>query len=261
MSFKDCLEKAINKEIKADFHMHTCLCDGHDTAEDMVLSAIEKGFAAVGISGHSYTFFDESYCMSRENVLRYISDINSLKEKYKNQIQVFCGIEQDFYSEYPTDEFDYVIGSVHYLKCEEEYVPVDETPDILISACEKYFGGDICALCECYFDTVSKVVEKTGCDIIGHFDLITKFIEKEPLFDTKNPRYQKAWKKAVDILLPYDIPFEINNGAISRGYRMSPYPAADIIAYIRENGGRLILSSDAHSKEDIGFGFEDIGSL
>ena len=261
MDFKDCLEKTIKKEIKADFHMHTSLCDGHNIAEEMVLSAIAKGYDAVGISGHSYTFFDESYCMSEEGVRQYLSDVSLLKERYQDQIQVFCGIEQDFYSAYPTDAFDYVIGSVHYLKCKEEYVPVDESPDILISACEKYFGGDVYALCKCYFDTVSQVAEKTHCDIIGHFDLITKFIEKEPLFDTKNPRYQKAWKKAVDTLLPYDIPFEINTGAISRGYRTSPYPAADIIAYIRENGGRLILSSDAHSKEDIGFGFEDIGSL
>ncbi|MBQ3417624.1 MAG: histidinol-phosphatase [Ruminococcus sp.] len=256
MNFKNYLEKAIHREIKADFHMHTVYCDGHSAAEEMVLSAIAKDLDAVGISGHSYTFFDESYCMSRENVLRYISSINSLKEKYKNRIAVFCGIEQDFYSEYPTDAFDYVIGSVHYLKCKEEYVPVDETPEILLSACERYFGGDIYALCESYFDTVSQVAEKTGCDIIGHFDLITKFIEKEPLFDTKNPRCIKAWKASVDKLLPYDIPFEINTGAVSRGYRTSPYPAEDIIAYIRDNGGRLILSSDAHRKEDIGYRFE-----
>ena len=258
MSFKDYLEKAIQKKIKADFHMHTVLCDGSNTAEEMVLSAIKKGFSAVGISGHSYTFFDESYCMSRENVKRYLSDINSLKEKYIDRIAVFCGIEQDFYSDYPADAFDYVIGSVHYLKCGEEYLPVDETPDILKDACDRYFGGDIYALCACYFETVAGVAEKTKCDIIGHFDLIAKFIETELFFDTNDPRYQKAWKEAVDALLSYDVPFEINTGAMARGYRTSPYPAADIISYIREKDGRFILSSDAHSKEMIGYGFRDL---
>ena len=258
MNFKDVLEKAIQGEIKADFHMHTSLCDGHNTAEEMVLSAVKKGFDAVGISGHSYTFFDESYCMSEESVRRYIADINSLKEKYKDRIAVFCGIEQDYYSAYPTDDFDYAIGSVHYIQCGGEYVPVDETPEILRRACEQYFGGDIYALCEAYYETVAGVAEKTNCNIIGHFDLITKFSEKAPLFDTKNPRYIKAWQNAADFLLSFDIPFEINTGAISRGYRSTPYPALDIIAYIRDNGGRLILSSDAHSKEDIGYGFEDL---
>lgn len=257
-NFKTTLDRAIIGGIKADFHMHTVYCDGANTCEEMVLSAIERGFFAVGVSGHSYTFFDESYCMSAENVRRYIDDINSLKEKYRESIAVFCGIEQDFYSSFPTDEFDYVIGSVHYLRCGDEYVPVDETSEILRSACEKYFGGDIYALCETYYDAVSQVAEKTRCDIIGHFDLITKFIEKEPLFDTKNPRYIKAWRKAVDTLLPYHIPFEINTGAMSRGYRTSPYPAEDIIAYIRERGGRTILSSDAHSKESIGYHFNNL---
>lgn len=259
MSFKDYSEKAIQGEIRADFHMHTSLCDGHNTAEEMVLSAINKGFDAVGLSGHSYTFFDESYCMSEASVRRYITDIDFLKEKYRDRIAVFCGIEQDLYAAYPTDAFDYVIGSVHYIKCQEEYIPVDETPEILQKACEKYFGGDMYALCEAYFDTVAGVAQKTSCDIVGHFDLITKFIEKTPLFDTKNPRYVKAWKKAVDTLLPYHIPFEINTGAISRGYRTSPYPADDIIAYIRENGGGLIQSSDAHRAEDIGYGFDKYG--
>ena len=64
-----------------------------------------------------------------------------------------------------------------------------------------------------------------------------------------------AWKKAVDKLLPFDVPFEINTGAISRGYRTSAYPHEDIIAYIKENGGRLILSSDSHAVDTIAFGY------
>lgn len=255
MSFTDYLEKAITGEIRADFHMHTAYCDGHNTCEEMVLCAIEKGFDAVGISGHSYTYFDESYCMSEDSVKEYLRDVNSLKEKYRGQIIVFCGVEQDYYSEYPTDAFDYVIGSVHYLRCGESFIPVDESPEILRDACRTYFGGDIYSLCERYFETVCDVVEKTRCDIIGHFDLISKFIEREPLFDRKNPRYRAAWKKAADRLLPYHIPFEINTGAVSRGYRTSPYPDDEIIGYIRERGGRFVLSSDAHSKENIGYRF------
>ena len=71
------------------------------------------------------------------------------------------------------------------------------------------------------------------------------------------PKRSAAWQSAVDMLLPYDVPFEINTGAISRGYRSEPYPSREIIAYIREKGGRFILSSDAHSKENIGYGFEE----
>ena len=243
--------------ISKDLHMHTAYCDGTGAPEDMVLSAIDKGLETVGISGHSYTFFDTSYCMQREDIPRYIAELRYLRAKYFDKIHVLCGVEQDYYSDYPTDDFDYVIGSVHYIKAGEEYIPVDESAETLNSAKEKYFDGDIYSLCEEYFSIVADVVNKTGCDIIGHFDLITKFIEREPLFDVNHPRYIAAWRKAADELLKTGVPFEINTGAISRGYRTSPYPSEEIISYIKEHGGSFVLSSDAHSADAIAYGFQD----
>ena len=52
-----------------DLHMHTTYCDGLSSAEEMIQSAINKGLAVVGISGHSFTPHDPSYCMSREGTL------------------------------------------------------------------------------------------------------------------------------------------------------------------------------------------------
>lgn len=242
--------------ITKDLHMHTCYCDGAGSPEEMVKSAIEKGLHTVGISGHSYTFFDESYCMQKAAVPRYLAECRYLRAKYFDRIHVLCGVEQDYYSDYPTDEFDYVIGSVHYVKVDDAYIPVDESIAILKDAVYNHFGGDIYALCELYFATVADVVNKTDCDIIGHFDLISKFIEREPLFDTHHPRYVAAWQKAVDQLVQYDVPFEINTGAISRGYRTSPYPNEEMIAYIKAHGGRFVLSSDAHSADSIAYGFD-----
>ena len=129
------------------------------------------------------------------------------------------------------------------------------------SAADKHFNKDIYALCEAYYKTVSDVVNKTSCDIIGHFDLISEFIEREPLFDTNHPRYVAAWRRAADELLKTGVPFEINTGAISRGYRSEPYPSGAMIDYIRERGGRFVLSSDAHSAENIGFRFEEYEEL
>ena len=242
--------------IKTDIHMHTVYCDGKNTAEEMVRSAINKGFNCVGISGHSYTCFDESYCMSRSDTEKYKKDISWLKRKYAKKISLLCGIEQDYYSDEQTRDYDYVIGSVHYLKINDSYIPVDENAEILKKASEKYFNSDIYALCELYFETVSDVVTKTKANIIGHFDLITKFNEKDKLFDENNPRYISAWKKSADKLLKTGKVFEINTGAISRGYKTKAYPSESIINYIKENGGHFILSSDAHSADTIGYEFE-----
>ncbi|MBQ0097479.1 MAG: histidinol-phosphatase [Oscillospiraceae bacterium] len=241
-----------------DYHIHTNFSDGNNSPEEMVQKAIEMGLKQIGICDHSYTFFDESYCIKKDKIKEYINTVNELKEKYKDKISILLGIEQDYYSAEPTDEYDYVIGSVHYVKKDGKYIPVDENIEILKNSAKELFGDDMYALVELYYETVADVVAKTNADIIGHFDLITKFLEKEKLFDENDKRYVNAYKSAVDNLIKYDIPFEINTGAISRGYRTTPYPSAKIREYITKKGGRFILSSDAHDKKDICFDFDKI---
>lgn len=242
--------------IRSDLHVHTTFSDGKNTPEEMVLAAIEKGMERIGFSDHSYTFFDESYCMGRGQIQDYRASIAALKAKYKQKIEVLCGIEQDFYADVPTDGYDYVIGSVHYLKVGNAYVPVDETPEILLDAAQRYFGGDIYRLTGEYYRTVAEAAEKTNADIIGHFDLISKFNEAGSLFNEADPRYITAWTAAADRLLEAGIPFEINTGAIARGYKTMPYPAAPIMEYLRSRGGRFVLSSDSHRADTLCFGFD-----
>jgi len=244
--------------INYDLHMHTTYCDGKNSPEEMVLSAIAKGLKVVGISGHSTTPFDSRYCMSEEKTKKYIEEIKELKIKYKDQITVLCGIEQDFYAGVPKYDFDYVIGSVHYVFKDGNYLPVDESSDVFQKNVSKYYNGDYIAFAEDYFKNVSEVITKTNADIIGHFDLVTKFNEGYKMFDETDLRYVKAWREAVDKLIPFNKPFEVNSGAISRGYRTEPYPSLPILEYIKRKGGRVILSSDSHSAENIAFRFNEI---
>lgn len=246
--------------IRGDFHTHTVLCDGKDTPEAMVKAAIARGFSHIGFSAHAHTPCDESYCLSAEKTAEYKQTVAALKEAYKGQITVLCGIEQDRYSDLPVDDYDYVIGSVHYIQVAGQYIPVDETAAILQKAAAEYFGGDMLALAEAYYKTVAELAI-TRPSIIGHLDLITKFNQNNALFDESDPRYLAAAKGAIDALLPLRVPFEVNTGAISRGYRDTPYPAAPLLRYIGEQGGRVILSGDAHSAAGLGFQFEEWQAL
>lgn len=237
-----------------DLHMHTIWSDGTNTAEEMVQEAIRKGLETVGISDHSS---GDPCGMTLEQSADYRAEIARLKEKYAGQIRVLCGLERDYFTDDFAD-YDYTIGSVHWLAMPDgHHVPVDYMAEKLREGADKYFGGDFYALAEAYYAMMAKVVEVTKCDIIGHFDLITKFIEQDPAFDTNHPRYVKAWQQAADELLKTGKPFEVNTGAISRGYRTTPYPAKEIRDYIREHGGKLIMSSDAHAKENIAFRFDE----
>ena len=242
---------------KRDFHIHSTFSDGRCTPEELCLYAIDRGMTHIGFSDHSYTDFDTEYCMSPERYDEYRAEIRRLSKKYEGRIKIYCGIEQDYYSSIPAEGFDYVIGSVHYVKAGEIYLPVDKSAADLRRATDEYFSGDPLLFAEEYYKTVADVVNVTGADIIGHFDLCTKFCEKDPLIDESDPRYIAAWKAAADRLIPLGKYFEINTGAISRGYKSAPYPASPIIDYIKERGGRFILSSDSH-RLTVGAYFEEI---
>lgn len=244
--------------ISGDFHVHTCFCDGSCTPEEAVLAAIEKGLKKIGLVAHSYVPFD-SCCISPENVPVFQSEIKRIAEKYRDKISVYCGVEADFYSEQQLDGFDYLIGSAHYLRCGGEYPSIDDTPEILRRTVEKFYGGDFYSCAEDYFNTVARWADR-GADMIGHFDLIKKFSQKIP-FDDQNPRYKAAWRSAADKIISADIPFEINLGGISRGVQSAPYPSFEIIDYIASKGGSFVLSSDAHSPENIAYEFEKFSYL
>ena len=104
------------------------------------------------------------------------------------------------------------------------------------------------------------------------------------LFDESDPRYKDAWVGALDRLAgtaashtgAYDkksgqafenasrndnVIFEINTGAISRGYRTSPYPAKEILIEIARRGIPVILSSDSHEKSTLMYGFDEAEKL
>ena len=76
------------------------------------------------------------------------------------------------------------------------------------------------------------VYNKTKFDIIGHFDLVTKFNADGSLFDTNDPRYISAWKNAADKLIATPAVFEVNTGGMARGYTKTPYPEKSIIDYL-----------------------------
>ncbi|MGM9646360.1 MAG: histidinol-phosphatase [Eubacteriales bacterium] len=237
----------------SNFHTHTVYSDGKDAPEDIVMEAIRLGCSEIGFSDHSYTDFDTSYCMPKEKAAEYKREIKRLKEKYKGRIKIYLGIEQDYYSAEPTDDYDYIIGSVHYVKKDGAYIPVDESAKKQIDAVNALYGGDFYAFIDDYYKTVSDVYQKTKCDIIGHFDLVTKFNQDGALFDTSDKRYKESSSAALEKLINTPALFEINTGAISRGYRKTSYPESVILDRIAKSKKPFILSSDSHKKETLLF--------
>ncbi len=242
----------------ANYHTHTTFCDGKSTPEEIVLSAIDGGLFAIGFSGHGYTDFDTRYCMN--DTEGYIREITRLKEKYRGRIEIYLGVEEDAHHPVRRQDFDYIIGSSHYACLNGTYYPIDSSAEYF-EKCLLEFGGNALALAENYFSFFCDYVNDHKPDVIGHFDLITKFDEVGECRFLNNGDYLKTVKKYAESVLGSGCIFEVNTGAIARGYRSAPYPHEDILHLIRKSGGRVMLNSDSHKADTLTVGFGDAKAM
>ena len=219
--------------MKANFHTHSVFCDGNDTPAVMAAAAQQKGLTHLGFTGHSYLPFDPCG-IPNEKLADYHAAVLSERERYGDALRIFLGIEQDYFSGKRADGYDFALGSVHFVRCGEEHLCVDKSAEETRYIIDSCFGGDPYAYAEVYFSLVGDVIAVTGADIVGHFDLLRKFDEDGKVFDESHPRYRAAVLAALDRLAEDGAIFEINTGAISRGYRTHPYPSSEILNYIKE---------------------------
>ena len=118
----------------------------------MVRAAIDLKMTRLGFSVHSYTDFDESFCAKKERIADYKAEIRDLAQKYKDKLQILCGVEQEYFSDEPTDGFDYVIGSVHYVKKSGEFFDVDNTPEIFVNGVNEFIEEIITNVIHTFFN-------------------------------------------------------------------------------------------------------------
>ena len=202
--------------------------------------------------------------MSEKGTLEYLKELKNLKEKYKNRIQVYVGIEADFYSGFnpKLDEnlgLDFRIGSVHYIKDKEkdEYYCVDNTPEILEYGIKNYANGDEKAFIEAYFDNIVEMVHTQKPDIIGHLDLVKKFNKDFKYFDESAEWYKNKVEYVLDEIAKSEAIVEINTGGMSRGWTQTPYPSSFILERILAKNIPVTISSDAHETQNIDFYFDE----
>jgi histidinol-phosphatase (PHP family) len=85
--------------------------------------------------------------------------------------------------------------------------------------------------------------------VVGHFDLIKKYDEvSEPIF-LGNRKHDEIAKRFLKSIANKGLLFEVNTGAISRGYRTLPYPSADLLHVLKTEGADITITSDCHNAD------------
>lgn len=244
---------------KSNFHTHTVYSDGDDTVREMIETAINKGFNAIGFSDHSFAKSELDYCMKAEEQRKNYDEIQKLSEEYREKIAVYAGVELDGESERPEYldfEYDFIISSVHEIVRHGVSMPIDASAELQIKLVNELFSSDWEEFAKVYYHALVNHVNRNKTDIVGHFDLITKYS-----LMNENERYIKYAIEAVHEISKTCRTFELNTGAMARGYRTSPYPAGFIIDEIKSCGGRMIITSDCHCREKLDCWFDEAEKL
>ncbi len=258
---------SLSKEVKSNLHTHTIFCDGKNTPRENIEAALEKGFYALGFSAHSlYPFSREGNVTAHnDGFTAYKKEILSLKEEFKGKIDIYFGFEGDFLPGITRPDFalykdlqpEFLIGSVHYF-CEREDLTgvVDNTPDELVSAIKRIYGGDVKKAVGAYFSLEREMLKKPDFTIMGHPDLIRKFNRDLKLFDEGETWYQNEIKETVKAIKKSGVIVEINTGAMSRGWTDSPYPSEYFLRLLNEAGVPVTISADAHQAVHLDYAFD-----
>ena len=249
------------KEYRQNLHTHTSYCDGKDTPDEMIRIAMEKGFHSIGFSGHSYMHYSPGHSMSPEGTQAYTNEVSALKEKYAGRIAVFLGLEVDMFSEIDMSGYEYLIGSVHYLPVNGEMVGFDRSREEVARVIHTCFGGSGMAYAKEYYRQLARLPEFGSFDILGHFDLVCKHAENCRFFDEDAKEYRYAAIEAAEALAGKIPLFEVNTGAIARGYRTTPYPSLALIREMKRMGYGAVISSDCHDARYLDCAFTQAAEL
>jgi histidinol-phosphatase (PHP family) len=207
------------------------------------------GLQQLGLSDHMPLLhvdpatYLEGMAMPMAELPYYFEEAMALKEKYKGEIDIRIGLEGDYIEGYEEQiekivtgyDWDYVIGSVHFLG---EW---DVTDFRQLAGWE---GKDRYAVYEQYYDAVKKAAKTGFYDFIGHIDVIKRF-EFKPEQDT----FHLA-KDALDVINQQNLAIELNASGLRTPVK-EMFPSRDVLAYAIEKQIPITIGSDAHHPDKL----------
>ena len=237
-----------------DLHNHSKFSfDSNTPVEENIKAAIEKGLKYIAVTDHMDLIKVTDDYREHTDIEGYFKEINLLKKKYENKIDVLAGIEVGIQPETAkqNDEitsnynFDFIIGSVHSLKEEDIYYA-----DLY----NRYSSKE---LFELYYSEMYKAVKETNnFDVLGHIDYIDRYAPNP----SRVPNIEDNKEIIVEILSylkSKDKGIEINTAGIRQGLSYM-HPTIEVLKWYKDLGGEIItIGSDAHRKEDIGAGVSE----
>jgi histidinol-phosphatase (PHP family) len=215
--------------------------------------ASERGIEELGVSEHIYRFTEALTVYDHPFWREYASDdLDDYCAFVREETDLRLGIEADFIAGredrlgnlLEAREWDYVVGSVHLL--EGYAVDMEGEWDVWRR------GDSPERLWKRYFQTVAESARSGLFDIIAHPDLVKMWGRGRPAPDTDLRRY---YEPLVEACLDAGVTVELSTAGLRKPVG-ELYPAQPMLELVAEAGVPVALSSDAHTPQDLGAGYE-----
>jgi histidinol-phosphatase (PHP family) len=246
----------------SDYHVHL-RPDGRDelaagyftesNAERYRAVANERGIAELGVSEHIYRFAQVLDVWAHPFWVEHArDDIDAYCAFVREQTELKLGIEADFVpgaedrvaNLLTARDFDYVIGSVHFIR--DGAVDMDDY-SVWSS------GRSVEQIWRRYFETVGEAARSGLFDVLAHPDLVKVWGKERPLPDGDLRRF---YELALDGIHESGIAIEVSTAGLRKRVK-ELYPSRAFLEMCLQAGAPIALSSDAHRPEDVGADYEE----
>jgi histidinol-phosphatase (PHP family) len=213
----------------------------------------ERGIEVLGVSEHVYRF-SQALDVWRHPYWRSLAvdDLDAYCAFVRDETPLQLGIEADFV---PGNEdrtanlleardFDYVLGSVHFLGS----AAVD-----MRGEWDVWTSGEPDKVWRRYFETLGEAARSGLFDILSHPDLVKVWGSDGPRPDGDLRRF---YELAMDGIAESDVAIEVSTAGL-RKPAGEIYPARPFLEMCVEAGRPVALSSDAHTPNDLAYGYDD----
>lgn len=262
-----------------DGHVHTPFCP-HGTKDDFkeyIERGIQLGYAGLSFTEHAP--LPERFCdptpekdsaMSKDDLFTYIAQIKSLKDQYREIIEINIGLEVDFIEGYESETkhflnevgpyLDDSILSVHFLYINHHYYCLDYSLQgfqEILRQCD----NNLQTLYEKYRQTVLMSIETNLGQYkptrIGHITLPTKYQKVYPMPKSSIPLFIEV----LDEVKENHLTLDYNGAGVAKPDCGEPYPPTWLVQEAVQRQIPLIYGSDAHKASDLRQGFDALDQI
>ncbi|HZL48815.1 MAG TPA: histidinol-phosphatase [Solirubrobacteraceae bacterium] len=252
-----------------DYHMHLRPDEPGTTAERYFTAANveryrtvaeERGIAELGVSEHVYRFEQAldvwQHPFWREQARE---DLDEYCEFVREETDLRLGIEADFVpggedrmaALLEARDFDYVIGSVHFLR--DAAVDMED-----YSVWEELRSAE--EIWRRYFETLGEAARSGLFDVLAHPDLVKIWGPADPERPLPEGDLRRYYELALDGIAEAGIAVEVSTAGLRKRAK-ELYPAPVFLQMCLEAGAKVALSSDAHCPEEVGADYDQALAL